>query len=172
MDRTSRFAEMDRVFAEMDRRFDDVRRSLTASASDRTCALPDASDEFDRHDVAIDLHETDDGFVLYADLPGFEREEIGLTVDDGVLALDAVHEIERDGFSRSRRVSEYVTRPASVEQNAITASYRSGVLELSLPVADALDDARTIPIEDRVSSQSGTQRPFFRRALVPPRQLS
>ncbi len=139
---------MDRVFAEMDRRFDEMRRSLRPNASDWNGALPAGRGDFERNDVAIDLHETDGGFVLYADLPGFEREEIDLSVVDGVLALDAAHEVETDGFSRSRRVHERVTLPAGVDEDAIDATYRNGVLELSLPVAEEFDDSRSIPIED------------------------
>lgn len=130
---------MDRVFAEMDRRLDEMRQSLRAST-------PDWMDG--RRGTAVDLHETDDGYVLYADLPGFELDEIDLTVDDDVLALDAVHDVEAEEYARTRRVHEQVTLPAGVTTDDVTAVYRNGVLEVSLPVADDVDDGRSVPIED------------------------
>jgi HSP20 family molecular chaperone IbpA len=70
----------------MDRRLDEMRQSLRASTPD----WMDGRRRMDgRRATAVGLHETDDGYVLYADLPGFERDEIDLELVGDVLTLDA-----------------------------------------------------------------------------------
>lgn len=89
----------------------------------------------------VTVGSDDQGFVVYADLPGFEKSEIDLRIDGCVLAIDASHE-SGDGMSaRSRRVSERVTLPnADIVAEEITASYRNGVLEVHVPTVDVVEE--------------------------------
>jgi HSP20 family protein len=93
-----------------------------------------------------ELYEEDGEFVLTIDMPGFEVGEIDLAWDDGVLNVAAEHVDE----SRNRKKT-YHRRfrfPKEIEEDEIAASYRNGVLEVTLPVHEA-DTATgtTIPIE-------------------------
>ena len=96
---------------------------------------------------ATSLTEEDGEYVFVMDLPGFEREEISLTFDDGVLAVTADREAGTETVSRRRRVDERVTVPGEVDVDAVDATYRNGVLEVRLPVADG-DDGHRIEIEE------------------------
>lgn len=90
---------------------------------------------------AMDLVETDDHFVLTADLPGVRSEDVKVEVEDDVLTIcgerkisrerreDGVHRIERASgeFSRS------LTLPAGVDAEQVQASFEHGVLEVRIP---------------------------------------
>lgn len=93
-----------------------------------------------------ELYEDEDGFVLTVELPGYETDEIEVRWDDGVLHVDAEHVDEargrRTSFSRRFRV------PKDVDDDGLTASYRNGVLEVRLPVAEAPRlQGREVPVE-------------------------
>ncbi|NHN47807.1 Hsp20/alpha crystallin family protein [Halostella sp. JP-L12] len=97
---------------------------------------------------ATSLVEEDGEYVFVMDLPGFEREEISLTFDDGVLTVTADRETESETVARRRRVDERVTVPGEVDVDAVAATYRNGVLEVRLPTTDAADRGRRIEIEE------------------------
>ena len=90
---------------------------------------------------AVDLVEGDDEFVLRADLPGLERDDVEVEISDGVLTVSgerkAEHEEESDGFHRVERsygsFSRSVRLPKGVEADAVTAEFDKGVLEVHVP---------------------------------------
>lgn len=93
-----------------------------------------------------ELYEEEDEFHLAVELPGFEPDEITPTWDDGVLNVVAEHVDEaRD---RQRSYSRRFRFPKEVEEDAIAAEYRNGVLEVRLPISDRPHlQGREIPIE-------------------------
>ncbi|HYF26623.1 MAG TPA: Hsp20/alpha crystallin family protein [Baekduia sp.] len=90
---------------------------------------------------AMDLVETDDHFVLKADLPGMTQDEVSLEVEDRVLTLSgerkAEHREEREGYYRLERqagaFSRSLTLPAGVDPAGIEAHFDKGVLEVRIP---------------------------------------
>ena len=93
-----------------------------------------------------ELYEEDSEFVLRIDVPGFEREEIDLAWDDGVLNVAAEHVDE--GRNRRETYHRRFRFPRAVDEDAIAAEYTNGVLEVTLPVReDAVASGRSIPIE-------------------------
>ena len=90
---------------------------------------------------AMDLVETDDHFVLRADLPGLAEEDVKLEVADGTLTLSGErrfeHEAKKDGFYRLERgagtFSRSLTLPEGVDLDAIEASFDRGVLDVRIP---------------------------------------
>ena len=93
-----------------------------------------------------ELYERDDEFVLSIELPGFDPTEIGVSWDDGVLNVAA----EQDDPDRGRHRTYYrrFRFPKAVDDDAITAEYTNGILEVSLPVSpEAATSGETIPIE-------------------------
>jgi HSP20 family protein len=99
-------------------------------------------------DAGISIDETESGFVVLADLPGFERDELSLKLYDDVLVIRGEHEVD-DGYeSRSRTVHERISLPAHADPEHVSASYRNGVLEIEFVVEDDdSEDGQRIDIE-------------------------
>jgi HSP20 family protein len=90
---------------------------------------------------AMDLVETEDQFVLRADLPGMSEDDIKIEVEDGTLTVSgerkAEHEERNEGFYRLERASgtfsRSLTLPKGVEAEGVTANFDRGVLEVRVP---------------------------------------
>ncbi len=85
-----------------------------------------------------DVEETDDAFLVEAELPGFKKEEIELTVEKDVLRIRA----ERPrSEKRNKRLNErtcfevdrVIELSSAVEEDNISASFQDGVLAVRLP---------------------------------------
>jgi HSP20 family protein len=90
---------------------------------------------------AVDIYETDSEIMVQAELPGVDRKDIALQLENNVLTLkgdrrfeketnqDNYHRIERSygGFSRA------FTIPTIVDEEKIRADYRDGILKIALP---------------------------------------
>jgi HSP20 family protein len=89
----------------------------------------------------VDIEETEDAWVLEAELPGVRREDVNVEVRDGELAITGeLKERERKGVLRrqTRRTGRFdyrVTLPGDVEADKIEASLEHGVLTLRVPKA-------------------------------------
>jgi HSP20 family protein len=93
-----------------------------------------------------ELYEEDGDFVLSVDMPGFETEDITVAWDDGMLNVSAEH--VDDSRNRKKTYHRRFRFPKEVDEDAITASYNNGVLEVSLPIRDeAVARGKTIPVE-------------------------
>ena len=90
---------------------------------------------------AMDLVETEDHFVLRADLPGMKEEDVKIEFEDGTLTVSgerkAEHESKNEGYYRVERAfgafSRSLTLPQGIDPEAVTASFDRGVLEVSIP---------------------------------------
>jgi HSP20 family protein len=90
---------------------------------------------------AMDLVETEDNFVLRADLPGLSEEDVNIELEDNVLTISgerkSEHEDRKEGFYRVERASgsfsRSLTLPEGVNPESIKASFDRGVLEVSIP---------------------------------------
>ncbi|GAA0520967.1 HSP20 family protein [Halorubrum aquaticum] len=107
----------------------------------------------------VDVAEYDDEVVVMADLPGYDREDIDVRVDEGRLTIRAERDTERESgdgetehrYLRRERRHESVTRaidlPAGVEPEGATATYRNGVLTVTLPSRRDDEEGHRIDIE-------------------------
>lgn len=91
---------------------------------------------------AIDVHESKDDIVVKADLPGFRKEDLNVSIEDGTLVIqgEKKEENERKGGKGAVRTERFygafrreIALPASVEEGRVKAVCRDGVLELRLP---------------------------------------
>jgi HSP20 family protein len=103
--------------------------------------------------VAVDIREEEDQVVLLADLPGVDKESIQINLDKGLLTISGERKLtgssnpdrynrqerQHGSFSRSFRLGDEMV------SDKIAASYKGGVLELSLPKAPE-SKPRKIPI--------------------------
>ena len=93
--------------------------------------------------AATDLYETEDGYGLELEVPGYDEDEIDVTVDRGVLTISGAREGEHEDEGRTYHVrerrSERFTRsfslPASVRGDGVAANLEAGVLTVALPKA-------------------------------------
>jgi HSP20 family protein len=90
---------------------------------------------------AMDLAETDDHFVLRADLPGMGEDDVKIELEDNTLTVSgerkAEHESKGEGFYRIERAfgtfSRSLTLPQGVDAESVEASFDRGVLEVRIP---------------------------------------
>jgi len=90
---------------------------------------------------AMDLVETEDHFVLRADLPGMSEQDVNIEVEDRVLTVSGErkteHEATKEGYHRVERAfgafSRSLTLPDGVNAEAVEASFDRGVLEIRIP---------------------------------------
>jgi HSP20 family protein len=90
---------------------------------------------------AMDLVETEDHFVLRADLPGLTKDDVSIELEDRVLTVSgerkAEHEDRNEGYYRVERAfgsfSRSLTLPEGVDADSVEASFDNGVLEVRIP---------------------------------------
>ena len=94
-----------------------------------------------RWSPAMDLLETDEQFVLRADLPGMTENDVSIELEDNVLTVSGERKTEREdkreGFYRMERAfgtfSRSLTLPKGVDPEAVSAQFDRGVLEVRIP---------------------------------------
>ncbi len=90
---------------------------------------------------AIDVKESDDAITVDAEMPGLKQEEIKVSVEAGVLQISAERKQEKDEKTKNvHRVERYygqmerrLALPSSVEEGKVEATYKDGVLHVTLP---------------------------------------
>ena len=98
-----------------------------------------------------DIKDEGDHYLLEAELPGFEKENIKVSVEDGYMTITA----ERNSDSEEKKDNGYIRRErrygcfsrsfdvTSVNTDQISAEYKNGVLALTLPKKDETKPAST-----------------------------
>ncbi|MDA8191127.1 Hsp20/alpha crystallin family protein [Acidiferrobacter thiooxydans] len=96
---------------------------------------------------AMDVTERDNEYVIRMDMPGVSREDIDITLAEGVLTVSG--EVKRqheekagDRLIREERcygkLSRSVRLGSHIDDKKVSASYKDGVLELTLPKAEEM----------------------------------
>lgn len=88
----------------------------------------------------VDIHEDNDGLTVQAELPGFTKDQVEVSIDSGVLTIAAKRESSapKDGETahlrerRFTRVRRQFTLPTTVDPSSVDASLADGVLTLRL----------------------------------------
>lgn len=118
--------------SEMDRLFDDFFGLQPARRENGAAALWSPS---------VDVSETPDNFIVRAELPGMQREDIDLEVENNVLVIRGERKFEKQSDSESFHFTERsygsffrsFTLPKNVDSESITAEYKDGMLTVTLP---------------------------------------
>ena len=93
----------------------------------------------------LDVAERDDAFLIAAELPGIKKDDISVTLENGVLTISAEMKTEREDkegervVRQERRYGKYVRSlrlGTQIDEKKISAHYKDGVLELTLPKAE------------------------------------
>ena len=90
---------------------------------------------------AMDLLESGDHFVLRADLPGMNEDDVKIELEDSTLTISGERTTEREseneGFYRAERAtgtfSRSLTLPKGIDPEAVSARFDRGVLEVRIP---------------------------------------
>ena len=94
---------------------------------------------------AIDVSEKEESYLVKAELPGVARENLDITINDGVLTINAERKEEKkeekdDRVIRQERYLGKLVRSlrlgSDIDEGRIEAQYQDGVLKLSLPKTD------------------------------------
>jgi HSP20 family protein len=109
--------------------------------------------------VPVDVLDRGDEYVVVADLPGFDADDVDVTLSDGRLDVtaerdEAVVETGADETTRyvrreraGRSVSRSVRLPEPVDADAVTATHSDGVLTVTLPKEREDGDGHTIEVQ-------------------------
>ena len=95
--------------------------------------------------MKTDIRETDEGYELDIDLPGFKKDEIQAELKNGYLTVSAAKGLDKD---EQNKKGEYIRREryagsmsrsfyvGDVEPEEVSAKYEDGILKLSVPKKD------------------------------------
>lgn len=106
---------------------------------------------------AIDVKENDAAYIVHAELPGVKKEDLDISINDGVLTINAEtrfeHEEKEKGrvLRQERRYGKFVRSMrlgVDVDEANVSADYTDGILTLTLPKAEEVKPKK---IEVRVS---------------------
>ncbi len=122
----SNLTRFNRMFG--DAFFDDFFRPLSQTSSEKP--------------PAIDVHEVDGNYVIKADLPGINKDDIQISLENGILSIRAEtseeDKEEKDGkiIRQERHFGQFLRQlsvGSDVDPAAISAQFNDGVLRLELP---------------------------------------
>jgi HSP20 family protein len=90
---------------------------------------------------AVDIKEEDNQFLVIADIPGVNKEDINISLENNILTIHGERKTERKeekkGYSRIERTQGQFYRrfslPQTADESKISAAYKQGVLEISIP---------------------------------------
>lgn len=105
--------------------------------------------------VPVDVADTGEEYVVTADLPGYETDDIELTLSDGTLRLEAARtdegEYAEGRYLRRERTETSASRrirlPEPVDEETVAAGFENGVLTVQLPKVSEGEDSKQIDIE-------------------------
>jgi HSP20 family protein len=93
---------------------------------------------------ALDLYQNNDNVVAIVELPGMRKEDIEISLQDGMLTIGGERKSEEGGngenASRTERFTgkfrRSITLPTRVDANKVNATYKDGLLTVTLPKAE------------------------------------
>ncbi len=121
----SMFQDLDQMMSEI------FNQTPTDPCTAETCWSP-----------RIDVSEENDSFVIIADLPGMEKEDISIAVQDDILTISGEQKVELSDEQRRQirrrerlkgKFSRSMSFPDEINSEGITASFNNGVLTINAP---------------------------------------
>ena len=90
----------------------------------------------------VDIYENEDEILLHADMPGVEKDNITVNVDNGTLTLSAVRKLETKGAVTWEEFGDVEYKrsfsvPQTIDVSMVDAELKDGVLRLHLPKSEA-----------------------------------
>src|SRR5438067_10964281 len=92
---------------------------------------------------ALDLYQNNDNVVAMVELPGMRKEDIEISLHEGVLTVGGERKHEGSDGENAERSERYVgkfrrsiTLPSRVDASKVTATYKDGILTVTMPKAE------------------------------------
>jgi len=93
--------------------------------------------------IRMDVSETDNNYMVKADIPGVRKEDVDIQIDNNLVTIRAESKSEKEEktgegrYIRRERQQGYATRTFSlaspIDESRASAKYENGILELTLP---------------------------------------
>ena len=110
------------------------------------------------HEMKTDVRETEAGYEVDIDLPGFKKDEINVELNNGYLSISAAKGLDKEEkkegkYIRKERYAGSMSRSFyvgdAIKQEDVKAKYEDGILRLSVPKkeAKAVENKKYIAIE-------------------------
>jgi HSP20 family protein len=138
------------LYRDIDRLFDEFARSPLAGQA-QVNLVP-----------SIDVSEADNEIVISAEMPGLERGDIEISIEDDVLTIRGEKKVEQEKDDKNYHVSERVygvfyralQLPPGVDTSKIQATMSNGVLKVAIP-KPAKAEPQKIEVQEASKSASG-----------------
>ncbi len=109
---------------------------------------------------AIEVRQKDGNYVVHAELPGINADEVKLQITDDAIVLQGERKVERDENRQGVHLTERrygrffrsIPLPEGAKVEEAKAQFQNGVLEVTVPVAEQRNQPREIPIQGASTS--------------------
>ncbi len=92
---------------------------------------------------ALDLYQTNDNVVAVVEVPGMRKEDIDISLHDGMLTIAGERQSTSGDGENAERTERFsgkfrrsITLPTRVEAGKVSATYKDGILTITLPKAE------------------------------------
>ncbi|MFZ5764889.1 MAG: Hsp20/alpha crystallin family protein [Thermodesulfobacteriota bacterium] len=95
----------------------------------------------------VDIYENEDEILLHADMPGVDKKNIAINIDNGKLVLSGVRQMEASGAANWAEFGDVEYQrtfsvPQAIDVDKVNAELKDGVLRLHLPKSEAAKPRR------------------------------
>lgn len=126
-------------------RWANLRNEINSLFESPLWAATGQSQLFNGWTPALDLYQNNDNVVAVIELPGMRKEDIDISLHDGMLTISGERKDEsksngdQDAARSERFVGKFrrsISLPTQVESNKVSATYKDGILTVTLPKAE------------------------------------
>ena len=117
----------------------------------------DAPKKFDKL-MKCDIYEKEGNYIIEMDIPGYEKEDINMELENGYLKIqaskkeDSVEDKEKKYVRRERHVVSKCERSfyvGDITEDRVKAKFKNGILEVTVPIEEEKkEEKKKIMIED------------------------
>lgn len=104
---------------------------------------PNRHDLFGGWSPALDVYQNNDNVVAVLELAGMQKDDIEISLHDGTLTISGERKSSSSNGEKAERTERYVgtfrrsiTLPVRVDPNKVSATYRDGILTVTLPKSE------------------------------------